>query len=155
MKPSQLTKRIEELSAKLKPAPSESIKIDFHSFTEPEQLVLLKSFELDDKYQGKWTHQALMENKEIIVKANHILISRVTDLFTFTMPRALMLDEVDQFIFRFHFNTFMENWIDCMKKVHKWSKKDREDFQRDITLKPKTVKKQKNEVELDGKENNN
>src|SRR5208283_5928481 len=121
MKPSQLTKRIEELSEKLKPFPSEGIKIDFHSFTEPEQLVLLKSFELDDKNQGKWTHQAVMENKEIIVKANHILISRVTDLFTFTMPRAMMLDEVDQFFFRFHFNTFMENWINSMKKVRKWS----------------------------------
>jgi len=66
-----------------------------------------------------------------------------------------MLDEVDQFFFRFHFNTFMENWIDCMKKVSKWSKKDREDFQRDITPKTKTVKKQKNEVRQIGKENNN
>jgi hypothetical protein len=117
--------------------------------------VLLKSFELDDKYRGQWTHQAVMENKEIIVKANHILISRVTDLFTFTMPRAMMLDEVDQFFFRFHFNSFLDNWIDCMKKVRKWSKKDREDFQRDITLKPKTVKKQKNQVDYNGKENNN
>ncbi|MGA3060168.1 MAG: hypothetical protein ABSD92_07330 [Candidatus Bathyarchaeia archaeon] len=155
MKPSQLTKRIEELSVKLKPTPSEGVKIDFHSFTEAEQFVLLKSFELDDKYQGKWTHEAVMENKDIIVKANHILISRVTELFTFTMPRAMMLDEVDQFFFRFHFNTFMENWIDCMKKVSKWSKKDREDFQRDITPKTKTVKKQKNEVRQIGKENNN
>lgn len=52
MKPSQLTKRIEELSVKLKPVPSEGIKIDFYSFTEPEQLVLLKNFELDEKYKG-------------------------------------------------------------------------------------------------------
>jgi hypothetical protein len=31
MKPSQLTKRIEELSDRLKPAPSEGIKIAFQS----------------------------------------------------------------------------------------------------------------------------
>jgi hypothetical protein len=40
MKPSHLTKRIEELSEKLKPVASEGIRIDFNSFTEPEQLVL-------------------------------------------------------------------------------------------------------------------
>lgn len=53
MKPAQLTKRIEELSEKLKPIASEGIRIDFNSFTEPEQLVLLKNFELDDKYRNR------------------------------------------------------------------------------------------------------
>ncbi len=51
MKPSQLTKRIEELSEKLKPVPSEGIRLDFNSFTEPEQLVILKNFELNEKYE--------------------------------------------------------------------------------------------------------
>jgi hypothetical protein len=37
VKPAQLTRRIQELSDKLKPMPSDVIKIDFHSFTEPEQ----------------------------------------------------------------------------------------------------------------------
>lgn len=55
MKPSQLTKRIEELSEKLKPVYSEGIRIDFYSFTEPEQLVILKNLELTEKYQGRWT----------------------------------------------------------------------------------------------------
>ena len=83
MKPSQLTKRIEELSEKLKPTPSEGIRIDFHSFTEPEQLVLLKNLELDEKYQGRWTHEAIMENKELILKFNHIILSRVIESFLF------------------------------------------------------------------------
>jgi hypothetical protein len=39
MKPEQLTKRIEALSEKLKPVQLEGIKIDFYSFTEPEQLL--------------------------------------------------------------------------------------------------------------------
>ena len=94
MKPSQLTKRIEELSEKLKPVQSDGIRIDFSSFTEPEQLVLLKNLELDDKYHNGWTRETMLENKEIILKGNHIIISRIIELFQFAMPRALMLDEV-------------------------------------------------------------
>ena len=128
----QLTKRIEELSSKLKPVPSEGIRIDFYSFTEPEQLVILKNVELDEKYRSSWTHEAILENKEIIVKCNMIAIERVNELFLFTMPRALMLDEVDQFFFKVNFWGFWERWIQCQKNVNKWSKKDRDDFLRDM-----------------------
>src|SRR4030067_2647713 len=132
MKPAQLTKKIEELSAKLKPVPSEGIRIDFSSFTEPEQLVLLKNFELDDKYRSRWSREAILENKEVILKGNHIVIERVIELFLFAMPRALMLDEVEQWFFKLNFNIFLERWIGCQKNVSKWSTKDREDFLRDM-----------------------
>jgi hypothetical protein len=141
MKPSQLTKRIEELSEKLKPVSSEGIRIDFNSFTEPERLVLLKNFELDEKYRGKWTHETIMENKALILKFNHIVISRLIELFQHAMPGALMLDELDAWFFNFNFNDFWRRWIECQKNLNKWSKKDREDFLRDIKLEPKTVKK--------------
>jgi hypothetical protein len=155
MKPSQLTKRIEQLSEKLKPMPSDGIKIDFYSFTELEQLVLLKNFELDEKYSGRWTHEVIMENKEIILKFNHIILSRTMDLFSFTMPRAMMLDELEQWFFKFNFNEFWRHWFECQKNLQKWSKKDREDFLRDVRIEPKEKKKQNNEVKLDGEENNN
>ena len=155
MKPSQLTKRIEELSEKLKPVPSEGIRIDFSSFTEPEQLVILKNLELNEKYQGRWTHEVIMENKELILKLNHIVISRVMDLFSFAMPRAMMLDELEQWFFKFHFNEFFRRWFECQKNVSKWSKKDREDFLRDIKVNPKPDKKRKHESVNDGEENNN
>jgi hypothetical protein len=155
MNHTQLNKRIEELSAKLKSVPSEGIRIDFSSFTEPEQLVLLKNFELDEKHHYGWTREAILENKEIIVKCNMIVIERVNELFLFTMPRALMLDEIDQFFFNVNFWGFWERWIECQKNVRRWSKKDREDFLRDIKVKPEADKKQKNEVEVDGEENNN
>lgn len=153
MKPSQLTRRIEELSEKLKPVSSEGIRIDFSSFTEPEQLVILKNLELDEKYDGKWTHEIVMENKDLILKLNHIVISRVMDLFAFTMPRALMLDEVEQWFFKLHCNLFGERWLECQKHVSKWSEKDREDFLRD--MKVTENKKHKPEVKSDGNENNN
>ena len=153
MKPSQLTKRIEELSEKLKPMPSEGIKIDFHSFTEPEQLVLLKNFELDEKYRGTWTHEIIMENKEVILKANHIFVSRITELFLFAMPRAMMLDEVEQILFRLNFWSFLERWIECQKNVSKWSKKDREYFLRD--MKVTETKSHKQEAKSNGEKDNN
>jgi hypothetical protein len=149
MKPSQLTKRIEELSEKLKPVPTESIRFDFNSFTRPEQLVILKNVELHEKYDKHWPKEAILENKDIIVKCNGIVIDRATELFLFAMPRAMMLDEIEQWFFKFHFNIFLKNLIECLQNVKKWSKKDRDDFLRDITLKPEQKRNGKN-----GKENN-
>ena len=146
MKPAQLTKRIEELSAKLKPVPSEGIRIDFSSFTEPEQLMLLKNFELDDKYRSRWSREVILENKEVILKGNHIVIERVIELFLFAMPRALMLDEVEQWFFKLNFNIFMEHWIECQKNVSKWSKKDRDDFLRDMEKTDQKDKERNQEV---------
>ena len=149
-----VNKRIEELSEKLKPVASEGIRIEFSSFTEPEQLVLLKNFELDDKYRSRWTREAILENKEIILKGNHIVITRIIELFQSAMPGALMLDEIEASLFKLNFNLFLQRWIECQKNVKKWSKKDREDFLRDVKLEPKE-KKNKREAEFDGKENNN
>src|SRR3989337_2061170 len=117
MNHTQLTKRIEELSAELKAVPSDGIRIDFSSFTEPEQLVLLKNFELDEKYRSGWTREAILENKEMIVKCNMIVIERVNELFLFTMPRALMLEEIEQCLFKLNFNLFWERWVECQKNV--------------------------------------
>ena len=155
MKPSQLTKRIEELSEKLKPVASEGIRIDFKSFSEPEQLVLLKNFELDDKYRSRWTREAILENKELILKGNHIVITRIIELFQSAMPGALMLDEIEASLFKLNFNLFLQRWIECQKNVRKWSQKDREDFLRDMNRKPKADKKHEREGEFDGEENNN
>ncbi len=152
MNPAQLTKRIEELSAKLKPTPSEGIRIDFNSFTQPEQLILLKNFELDDKYHNRWTRQAILENKELILKGNHIVIDRTIELFLLLMPTALMLDEVEQWFFKLNFFNFIERWIECQKNLHKWSKEDKQEFLRDIQ--PKPNKKHKKEVESYGETNN-
>jgi hypothetical protein len=128
MKHAQLTRRIEELSEKLKPVTSEGIRFDFSSFTEPEQLILLKNFELDEKYHNRWTKQAILENKGIIAKDNRIVITRAIELFEFTMPRALMLDEIEARFFSFDFHNFLTRWIESQKRLRKWSKEDKKDF---------------------------
>ena len=137
MKPLQLTKRIEELTQKLKPVASEGLRIDFSSFTEPEQLVLLKNFELHDKYKSRWTREIVIENQDIILKGNQIVMTRVCDLFQTAMLGALMVDDLEAWFFKYHFNDFLRRWIECQKNLQKWSKKDREDFLRDVDLKPK------------------
>ena len=153
MKPKQLTKRIQELTEKLKPIQSEGIRIDFSSFTEPEQLVILKNLELDQKYSGRWTHEVVMENKEVILKLNHIIITRAIELFQTLMLGALMADEIEASLFRLNFHLFLERWIECQKNISKWSEKDREVFQRDMKISEAMKKKQ--EVKSNGEENNN
>jgi hypothetical protein len=155
MKPSQLTKRIEELTQKLKPVASEGLRIDFSSFTEPEQLVLLKNFELHDKYKSRWTREIVIENQDIILKGNQIVLTRVCELFQTAMLGALMVDDLEAWFFKYHFNDFLKRWIECQKNLQKWSKKDREDFLRDVDLKPKNRKKNQSKVLIDGEENNN
>jgi hypothetical protein len=155
MKLSPLARRIQELSAKLQPIASEGIRFDFNSFTEPEQLVLLKNFELDEKYRGRWTRKDILENKDIILKGNHIVITRALELFQLTMPKALMLDELEQWFFEFNFHNFLENWIECQKNLRRRSKKDREDFLRDIKGDWKKENKTRREAKHHGEENNN
>ena len=128
MNNAQLTRKIKDLSEKLKPVASEGIRIDFDSFTEPEQLVLLKNFELQEKYGSTWPRQVILANKELIVKANEIAAKRTTELFLFIMPRAFMLDEVEQYFFKLNFDVFLGNFTECLANVKKWSDKDREDF---------------------------
>jgi hypothetical protein len=66
----------------------------------------------------------------------------------------MMLDELERWFFQFDFNNFFSHWFECQKNLKKWSKKDREDFLRDIKIEPKS-EKNKREVEFDGQENNN
>ena len=77
------------------------------------------------------------------------------ELFEFAMPKAMMLDELEEWFFKFNFHEFFRRWLECQKNLRKWSEKDREDFLRDIKVKPKPNKKNKSEVLNDGEENHN
>ena len=142
MNNAQLTKKINELSEKLKPVASDGIRIDFDSFTEPEKLVLLRNFELQEKYGSTWPREVILANKELIVKANEIAAKRTTELFLFIMPRAFMLDEVEQYFFKLNFSIFLGNLTECLANVKKWSDKDRENFLKE-TKPRKEVNKEK------------
>jgi hypothetical protein len=91
--------------------------------------------------------EVVLENKDLILKANQILIERTIELFRFAMPRALMLDEVEQWFFNFNFNQFLKQWIECKNNLNKWTPKDRADFLQNIKVTPK-------KDEENGEENN-
>jgi hypothetical protein len=128
MNNAQLAKRVNDLAEKLKPVPSEGIRIDFDSFTEPEKYVLLKNRELDDKYGNRIPDEIFEENKDLIFKANDIALKRTSELFEFIVPRALMLDKVEQWFFNLHFRIFWKNLKECLENVRKWSKDEKEEF---------------------------
>ena len=46
------------------------------------------------------------------------------------------------------FTMFFEQWIECQKNLKKWSKKDREDFLRDIKIEPKPTRNINDEVRI-------
>jgi hypothetical protein len=65
------------------------------------------------------------------------------------MPRALMLNEVEQPLFNINFWIFLERFLECQKNVSKWTEKDREIFLRDMKI--TEAMKHKREVESNGK----
>jgi hypothetical protein len=113
---------------------SEGIKIAFESFTEAEQLVFRKNFEMQQKYGDNPPKQVVEENKELIFKFNQIFAHRVSELFLDVMPLALVLDEVEQWYFRFHFSYFLDNFAKCIKKVNQWPEKEREEFMKEMKI---------------------
>jgi hypothetical protein len=138
MNNTQLIKRINDLSEKLKPVPSEGIRIDFDSFTDPEKYIFLKTAELIQKYEGKkLPPEFFIENKELFRKVSLIALERTSELFLFIVPLALEMDEVEQWFFKLHFGLFMKKFKDCLQNVKKWSKEDREEFLCEMNRKPK------------------
>jgi len=153
MKNAQLAKRINDLAEKLKPVPSEGIRIDFDSFTDPEKYVLLKNIELEEKYDHKLPVEVFMENMELCLKANHILIDRVTELFQFIFPRALMMNEVEQYMFKINFVLFLMNLKESLAIVKKWSQHEKDEFLSEINEKPADDNDLRKEEVVDGEEN--
>ena len=151
MNNARLAKRVSDLAEKLKPVPSEGIRIDFDSFTEPEKYVLLKNIELEQKYDYKLPVEVFMENKELCLKANHILMERTSELFESVLPGALMLNEVERWFFKLHFALFFKDLKDCFANVKEWSQDEREEFLKEIKTKPVGD----NGEAVDGEENDN
>jgi hypothetical protein len=150
----QLAKRIKNLAEKLKPVPSEGIRIDFYSLTEPEQYVILKNSELYQTYGDNIPREVFVKNKEVLFKLNDIALNRAMELFQFVFPRALMLDEVQQELFRLNFNLFLLKFCDSLDNARKWSQAKREQFLSEINCEAKKPKECEEEAVVDGEESN-
>jgi len=132
LKSSHLNRRVDDLSEKLKPVSSDVIRLDFDSFTEPEKQLFRKIWEIQQEYGSSPPADVIEANKEFIFKAREVISWRVLELFMFVMGEVLGSDEIEEWYFKLHFYNFFEDLKECLKKVRKWSEKDREEFLRDM-----------------------
>jgi len=120
------------LSEKLKPVPSDVVRIDFDSFTEPEKQVFRKVWEVEQEYGSSPPAEVLKANMAFIFKATEIVSWRVVELFMFVMRETLGGDEIEDWYFKLHFYNFFEDLAECLKRVRNWSEKDRQEFLEDM-----------------------
>jgi hypothetical protein len=120
------------LSDKLKPVPSDVIRLDFDSFSEPEKQLFTRIWEIQEKYGLNPPQDVLEANEELTSKALEIIFRRVLELFLFAVPKAFCWDEIEEWYFKLHFYNFFEDLEECLANVSRWSDKDREEFLKDM-----------------------
>jgi hypothetical protein len=120
-----------DLSEKLKPVPFEGIRVDFDSFPEPEKQLFRRILEIQGKNGSEPSAEVVEANAEFIFKAREVIGWRVLELFMFVM-KELLDDEIEEWYFKLHLGNFFADLNECLKRVRKWSDKDREEFLKDM-----------------------
>jgi hypothetical protein len=121
-----------DLSERLKAVPSDVVRIDVDSFSEPEKQLFNKIWEIQEEYGSSPPGDVLEENLEFFIKAYEVIFRRVLELFLFAVPKAFGWDEIEEWYFKLHFYNFFEDLSDCLKNVSRWSEKDRKEFLDDM-----------------------
>ncbi len=123
---------MKDLSEKLHDEPTERVaRLDFSSFTEPEQQLIQKIWSLQEKYGSELPAEVSKANEELLWKTETILCKYVLDTFKFVMLYLLgdCESKIDKWYFNLHFYSFFQNLKECLTRVHNWSQTDREKFQ--------------------------
>jgi len=106
-----------------------STRIDPACLSESEKRLFERVYEIIDEYSGAVPpDNVLVENMELFSKALEIIVRRAVELFSTVMPKAFGGGEIEEWYFRLHFWNFMQDLIECIGNVKKWSAKDREEF---------------------------
>jgi hypothetical protein len=132
LKTSQLDRRVQALSEKLRAASSDVARLDFDSFSEPEKQLFNRIWEIQDEYGLSPPSDVVEASAELIFKAREVIGWRVIQLFMFVMKELLWGDEIEDWYFKLHFYNFFESLKECLANVRKWSENDREEFLRDM-----------------------
>jgi hypothetical protein len=148
----KLAERIAELSKQLMPRQSSRVHLDFDSFTESEQYVLLKAQQVCLECMQTQSFELLRENQEIISKAERIVFSAICELFT-SCVKALMPDELHRYMFDNELLWFFEDFENQIDDVDKWPKEKREGYLKEFKDWEKKQKEWRENPELFFKEN--
>jgi len=136
MDSSQLSKRIDGLSLKLKDISGEMIKIDYDSFSQAEKLLFDKVDKIEAEYRQTGSSELLAQNADLIFKNIEIIQRRVTELYCYIVPLALGCDgtrEIVKYFFDLHFYNFQVDLTECLRHIRsKWGKKDVDEFLLDL-----------------------
>jgi hypothetical protein len=127
----ELNKRIENLSGKLVDEPKEHIaKFDFDSLTDAEKALFNRIEELQKEYGKPLPKQILEANKDLIFKAQEIILKYTSDTFRFTMLCFLgdPDSKVDQLFFNVLFYKFRKKLMTCLKNIRELPQSIREDY---------------------------
>jgi hypothetical protein len=128
----QLNRKIGALSEKMKSVPSDVVRLDFDSFTEPEKQLFNKIWEIQEEYGLNPPAEVIEANKELTFKALEVIFRRVLELFISTVPKAFCWDEIEEWYFKLHFYNFFKDLEECLERVRRWSAEDREEFLKDM-----------------------
>lgn len=134
MKMKGLDWKVKRLEEKMKDVSiSGTTRIDPDCLSERERTLFNKVWEIRDKYSPSIPpDDVLAEHHELFSTAQELIIRRAIDLFVTVMPMSFGGDEIEEWFFKLHFYNFMEDLIDCLRNVRKWSEEDRAEFLRDM-----------------------
>ena len=131
-------KRVENITEKLKdPTVDTLLRIDKNSWSEAEKALFLKVNEVEEEFLQKGNEELLLKDGDLIYKSIEVMYKRITDLYCYTIPKAISgLTAIDHEIvnhfFQLHFGNFETDLLECILNLQKWEESDRQKFLCDL-----------------------
>jgi hypothetical protein len=127
LKPWQLNKRVNSLSAKMLDQPKTNTTIDWNCLSEPERQLLAKVNEITKQYAPAQPPKDIIEKyADLWYKGLEIFGRRATELFVETVPDSLCCDELEKWYFKVYFYNFWLDWMDSIKELREMPKEQRD-----------------------------
>jgi len=129
---------VENLSEKLEdPTAGSLLHIDPNSFSGAEKALFLKVNEVEEEFKQTGNEEILLKDGDLIYKSIEVMFKRITDLYCYTVPKAICgltaIDhEIVKHFFQLHFWNFETDLLECILNLQKWEESDRQKFLCDL-----------------------
>ena len=138
MKNFEKIRRVEKIAEKLKDTSEGTLlRIDFDSWSEAERALFQKVDQINEEYVRTGNYELLAENADLIYKNLEVMHRRIRELYCYTIPTvisgiAAVDREVIDYFFQLHFLNFEADFLQCVKHLHTWTKRDFDQFMCDL-----------------------